>query len=124
MVVFNKMELLIVEMDKLIRYNKIGFVIFGTMFKNGILYLWFCQRCFKKLIVNLCLKNKMVLLCLKKVKSYKNDLNKTKRYCKVIRVIVHTQMKMLNQRQKIAHIAEIQLNDGAIADKVDWASDH
>ena len=42
----------------------------------------------------------------------------------MIRVIVHTQMKMLNQRQKRAHIVEIQLNGGSIADKVDWARDH
>ena len=35
------------------------------------------------------------------------DSNKMKRYYKVIRVIVHTQMKMLNQRQKRAHITEI-----------------
>ena len=53
-----------------------------------------------------------------------SDLNKTKRYCKVIRVIVHTQMKMLNQRQKKAFITEIQLNGGSIVDKVDWARDH
>ena len=31
------------------------------------------------------------------------DLNKTKRFCKVIRVIVHTQIKMLIQRQKRAY---------------------
>ena len=102
-------------MDKLKRSNKFGFVIFSTLFKNGILNLWFCQRCFKKLIVN---------SCLKMMKCFKNDLNKMKRYCKVIRVIVHTQMKMLNQRQKRVHITEIQLNGGSIADKVDWARDH
>ena len=43
----------------------------------------------------------------------------TKKYCKVIRVIVHTQIKMLIQRQKKAHIYENQLNGGSIADKVD-----
>ena len=52
------------------------------------------------------------------------DSNKTMRYYKVIRVIVHTQMKMLNQRQKKAHITEIQLKGGSIANKVDWARDH
>ena len=45
----------------------------------------------------------------------------TKRYCKAIRVIVHTQLKMLNQRQKKAQITEIQLNGGSIAVKIDWA---
>ena len=44
----------------------------------------------------------------------------TKRYC----VIIHIQMKMLNQRQKKAQIIEIQLNGGSIADKIDWARDH
>ena len=54
----------------------------------------------------------------------KNDLNKTMRFCKAIRVIVHAQMKMLNQRQKKAQITKIQLNAGSIGDKIDWARDH
>lgn len=33
-------------------------------------------------------------------------------------------MKLLNQRQKKAHIMEIQLNGGSIADKVQWAREH
>lgn len=33
-------------------------------------------------------------------------------------------MKLLRQRQKKAHIMEIQLNGGTIADKVKWARDH
>lgn len=57
-------------------------------------------------------------------KVIESDLNKMKKYCKVVRVIAHTQMKILNQRQKKAHITEIQLNGGTIADKVDWARDH
>ena len=36
----------------------------------------------------------------------------------VIRVICHTQQKLLRRRQKKAHIVEIQLNGGNIADKV------
>merc|ERR1719268_614416 len=52
------------------------------------------------------------------------DLKSMKKYCKVIRVIVHTQMKLMNQRQKKAHIMEVQLNGGSIADKVDWAREH
>ena len=54
----------------------------------------------------------------------KNDLNKTMRFCKEIRVIVYIQIKMLNQRQKKAQIIEIQLNGGSIADQIDWARDH
>merc|ERR1719268_284580 len=52
------------------------------------------------------------------------DLKSMKKYCKVIRVIVHTQMKLMNQRQKKAHIMEVQLNGGSIADKVEWARNH
>lgn len=33
-------------------------------------------------------------------------------------------MKLLKQRQKKAHIMEIQLNGGTIEDKVKWAKDH
>ena len=47
-----------------------------------------------------------------------------KKYCTVIRVLVHTQMKILRRRQKKAHIMEVQLNGGSIADKVDFARNH
>lgn len=33
---------------------------------------------------------------------------------------VLTQMKLLPLRQKKAHVMEIQLNGGTVADKVDW----
>lgn len=33
-------------------------------------------------------------------------------------------MKLLRQRQKKAHIMEIQLNGGSVADKVKWAREH
>jgi len=54
-------------------------------------------------------------------KEIERDFNKMKKYCKVIRVIAHTQMKLLKKRQKKAHIMEIQINGGSIAKKVDWA---
>merc|ERR1712112_588010 len=44
--------------------------------------------------------------------------------CTTIRIIVHTQMKLLRRRQKKAHIMEVQLNGGSIADKVNWAREH
>merc|ERR1712170_12631 len=44
-----------------------------------------------------------------------------KKYCKVIRVIAHTQMKLLKKRQKKAHVMEIQVNGGSIAQKGDFA---
>merc|ERR1712130_724100 len=37
---------------------------------------------------------------------------------------VHTQMKLLRRRQKKAHIMEVQLNGGSIADKVNFAREH
>jgi len=44
-----------------------------------------------------------------------------KKYCSIIRVIAHTQMNLLNLRQKKNHIMEIQVNGGTIEKKVDYA---
>merc|ERR1711994_742416 len=52
------------------------------------------------------------------------DLAQMKKYCTAIRVIVHTQMKILRRRQKKAHIMEVQLNGGSVADKVAFAREH
>jgi len=49
------------------------------------------------------------------------SLNKMKEMCTVIRVIAHTRIDLLNLRQKKAHIMEIQVNGGSIADKVEYA---
>merc|ERR1711972_475594 len=49
------------------------------------------------------------------------DLAQIKKYCEVVRLIAHTQQKLLRKRQKKAHIMEIQLNGGSVADKVDYA---
>jgi len=57
-------------------------------------------------------------------KVIERDLAKMKKYCTTIRVLAHTQMKLLRHRQKKAHIMEIQLNGGSIEDKVNWAKDH
>lgn len=57
-------------------------------------------------------------------KSIEADLAKIKKYCTVVRVIAHTQVKILNHRNKKAQIMEIQLNGGTIAQKVDWAREH
>ncbi|CAD5125094.1 DgyrCDS13335 [Dimorphilus gyrociliatus] len=56
-------------------------------------------------------------------KEIQRDFDKMKRYCRVIRIICHTQMKLLKKRQKKAHIMEIQLNGGTTAQKVDWAKE-
>jgi len=47
-----------------------------------------------------------------------------KKYCQVVRIICHTQQKILRRRQKKAHIVEIQLNGGTISEKVDFARSH
>jgi len=57
-------------------------------------------------------------------KEIEKDFAKMKQYCTIIRVIAHTQMKLMNRRQKKAHIMEIQLNGGSIADKIKWAREH
>jgi large subunit ribosomal protein L3e len=57
-------------------------------------------------------------------KEIEKDFRKMERYCQVIRVIAHTQMKLLKKRQKKAHIMEIQLNGGSVADKIKFARDH
>jgi large subunit ribosomal protein L3e len=57
-------------------------------------------------------------------KQIERDLAKIKKYCKVVRVIAHTQMKLMRHRQKKAHVMEIQLNGGSVAQKVDWAKEH
>merc|ERR1712032_1205259 len=57
-------------------------------------------------------------------KEIEKDLNQMKKYCTTIRIIVHTQMKLLRRGQKKAHIMEVQLNGGSIADKVNFAREH
>ena len=47
-----------------------------------------------------------------------------KKYCTYVRLVVHTQMKILRRRQKKAHIMKVQLNSASVADKVNFARDH
>jgi len=50
------------------------------------------------------------------------SLAKIKKYCTVVRLIAHTQMKCLPLKQKKAHLLELQVNGGdSISDKVDFA---
>lgn len=53
--------------------------------------------------------------------SIENELNRMKKYCQVIRVIAHTQIRKVKLRQKKAHIMEVQVNGGSVAEKVDFA---
>merc|ERR1712002_71636 len=54
-------------------------------------------------------------------KEIEKDLAQIKKYCEVVRMICHTQQKLLRKRQKKAHIMEVQLNGGSVADKVEHA---
>jgi large subunit ribosomal protein L3e len=49
------------------------------------------------------------------------ELARIKKYCSVVRIIAHTQINKVKLRQKKAHIMEIQVNGGEVADKVDFA---
>uniref|UniRef100_A0A0N5AAT1 60S ribosomal protein L3 n=1 Tax=Syphacia muris TaxID=451379 RepID=A0A0N5AAT1_9BILA len=57
-------------------------------------------------------------------RSIESDLEKMKKYCCVIRVIAHTQMKIMKRRTKKANIMEIQVNGGTVPEKVEWAREH
>jgi len=57
----------------------------------------------------------------KSKRSVKRDLERIKKYCHVVRVIAATQVSKLKLRQKKAHVMEIQVNGGTVAQKVDWA---
>jgi large subunit ribosomal protein L3e len=54
-------------------------------------------------------------------KTQEEQFARMAKYCKVIRVIAHTQIDKLNLRQKKAHIMEIQVNGGSVADKLEFA---
>uniref|UniRef100_A0A8C4EWE0 Ribosomal protein L3 like n=1 Tax=Dicentrarchus labrax TaxID=13489 RepID=A0A8C4EWE0_DICLA len=56
-------------------------------------------------------------------KQLDKDFERMKKYCSAIRVLVHSQMRLLPIKQKKAHIMEVQLNGGSISDKVDWAKE-
>merc|ERR1712098_928173 len=65
----------------------------------------------------------------KYAKTYQGDqakiqtqLKRVKDYCQVVRAICHTQISKVKLGQKKAHVAEIQVNCGSMADKVDFAT--
>lgn len=57
-------------------------------------------------------------------KSVTRDLDRIRKYCSVVRVLAHTQVHLLNLHRKKAHLLEIQVNGGSVADKVKYAQDH
>ncbi|KAH0516898.1 60S ribosomal protein L3 [Microtus ochrogaster] len=54
-------------------------------------------------------------------KQLEKDFNSMKKYCQVIRIIAHTQICLLSLLQKKAHLMEIQVNGGTVAENLDWA---
>jgi large subunit ribosomal protein L3e len=54
-------------------------------------------------------------------KSVTRELERIRKYCTVVRVLAHTQIRKTGLSQKRAHLMEIQLNGGSIPDKVEYA---
>lgn len=57
----------------------------------------------------------------KKKSTIDRELDRIKKYCTVVRVLAHTQVRAVKLRTKKAHIMEIQVNGGSIKEKVDYA---
>ncbi|RMY44591.1 hypothetical protein D0863_16190 [Hortaea werneckii] len=53
-------------------------------------------------------------------KNITRDLERMKKYCTTIRVLAHSQVSKTPLSQKKAHLMEVQINGGSIADKVDF----
>jgi len=56
-------------------------------------------------------------------KEIAHELARIKKYCSVVRLIAHTQIRKTPLKQKKAHLMEIQINGGSIEQKVDFARD-
>ncbi|KAL0237140.1 hypothetical protein PCE1_000552 [Barthelona sp. PCE] len=54
-------------------------------------------------------------------KEFNKKLALIAKHCQIVRVICHTQMQHVPITQKKAHIIEIQVNGGSIADKIQYA---
>ena len=54
-------------------------------------------------------------------KSVARELERIRKYCTVVRVLAHTQIRKTGLHQKKAHLMEIQVNGGSIADKVEFS---
>lgn len=57
-------------------------------------------------------------------KEIAREVDRIKKYCTVVRVLAHTQMSKVHIGQRKAHLMEVQLNGGSVAQKVDWAYSH
>jgi ribosomal protein L3 len=56
-----------------------------------------------------------------KGQSVTRELERIKKYCSVVRVLAHTQISKTPLKQKKAHLMEVQVNGGSVADKVGFA---
>ncbi|GAA6044195.1 hypothetical protein JCM8097_006808 [Rhodosporidiobolus ruineniae] len=56
--------------------------------------------------------------------SISRELERISKYCSVVRVLAHTQIRKTGLAQKKAHLMEIQVNGGSVADKVEFAKSH
>ncbi|RPA89250.1 hypothetical protein L873DRAFT_1839297 [Choiromyces venosus 120613-1] len=57
-------------------------------------------------------------------KAIVHELERIKKYCTVVRVLAHSQIRKTPLKQKKTHLMEIQVNGGSVADKVDFARDN
>jgi len=53
-------------------------------------------------------------------KDIETELERMKKYCTVVRVLAHTDIRKIKLRQKKAHLKEIQINGGTVEQKVDF----
>ncbi|KAF4672242.1 60S ribosomal protein L3 [Perkinsus chesapeaki] len=53
-------------------------------------------------------------------KDHDAEVQRCKKYCQVVRAIMHTQVSKVKLTQKKAHIVEVQVNGGSVSDKVDF----
>merc|ERR1712076_271688 len=53
--------------------------------------------------------------------SIEKEISRIEKYCQVVRVIAHTQIKKVGLQQKKAHVMEIQVNGGSVKEKIEFA---
>lgn len=51
------------------------------------------------------------------------ELERIVKHCTVVRLLVHTQIRKIKIAQKKAHLMEVQINGGSVADKVEYAKE-
>jgi len=57
-------------------------------------------------------------------KEIVHELERIKKYCTVVRVLAHSQIRKTPLKQKKTHLMEIQVNGGSVTNKVDFAYDN